>query len=147
MRVILKKEVAHLGEAGAIVNVAPGYGRNYLIPKGLAIPASDNSMRQLEHIQRIADAIRRKEEQAAKELASKLEMTAVSIRCKAGDDERLFGSVTKRDIAEALEAEGVVLDRRLIQMDGPIKTIGLHQLPVRLHRDVEAKIRVFVLRA
>lgn len=146
MLVILKKEVPNLGDAGAIVRVAPGYGRNYLIPRGFAIPASEGSVRELEHQQRVADAIRRKELAAAKELAERIGQVAITIRREAGDDDRLFGSVTNRDIAEALEAEGIELDRRTIELAEPIRAIGLFTVTVRLHREVEASVRVFVMR-
>jgi len=147
MRVILNKEVKNLGEAGEIVNVAPGYGRNYLIPQGLAIPASKGSVQQAEHQQRMGDAIRRKQLNSAKELGARIEETAVSIRREAGEDDKLFGSVTNRDIAEALASEGVTVDRRIIQVEEPIKAIGLYTVPIRLHRDVTANVRVFVIRA
>lgn len=147
MRVILKSEVPHLGDAGDIVKVAPGYGRNYLLPRGLAIPASEGSVKQIEHQKRVAEAIRRKQMAGAKELAAKLENMAVSIRREAGDDDRLFGSVTNRDIAEALAAEGIEVDRRAIQLEEPIKRICLVTVPIRLHRDVTASVRVYVIRA
>lgn len=147
MRVILKAEVPHLGDAGDIVKVAAGYGRNFLLPRGLAIPASDGSMRELEHQQRIAAAIKRKQLAGANELAAKLQNSAVSIRREAGDDDRLFGSVTNRDVAEALAAEGIVVDRRSIIIEEPIRGIGLFTLPIRLHREVSASVRVYVIRA
>lgn len=147
MRVILKSEVPNLGDAGDIVKVAPGYGRNFLLPRGLAIPASEGSVRELEHQQRVAAAIKRKQLAAAQELAGRLENSAVSIRREAGDDDRLFGSVTNRDVAEALEAEGIVVDRRSIIVDEPIRAIGLFTVPIRLHREVSASVRVYVIRA
>ena len=146
MRVILKKGVSNLGEAGEIVKVSPGYGRNYLIPRGLAIAASEGSVREAEHQQRVADAICRKQMNEAQELAAKLENVSVSIRRAAGEDDKLFGSVTNRDIAEALEAEGVELDRRLIKLDENIRAIGLYNVPVRLHKEVSADVRVYVIR-
>ncbi len=147
MRVILKQEVAQLGDAGDIVSVKPGYGRNYLIPRGLAVPASEGSVREAEHQQRVAEAIRRKNLAGAQGLAEKLEATAVSIRRETGEDEKLFGSVTNRDIAQALADEGIEIDRRTIQLDDPIKNIGLFTVPIRLHRDVTANVRVYVIRA
>ncbi len=147
MRVILKAEVPKLGDAGDIVKVAPGYGRNYLLPRGLAIPASEGSVRQLEHQKRVAEAIKRKQLAAAKELAKKLEDRAISIRREAGEDDRLFGSVTKRDIAAALVAEGIEVDRRMIQLDEPIRAIGLFTVGIRLHREVSGSVRVYVIRA
>jgi large subunit ribosomal protein L9 len=147
MRVILKQEVANLGDAGDLVSVRPGYGRNFLIPRGLAIPASDGSVRKLEHQQRVAEAIRRKQLKVSTDLSEKLEATAVSIRRETGDDDKLFGSVTNRDIAAALAEEGLEIDRRLIQLDEPIRAIGLFTVPVRLHSEVTANVRVYVIRA
>lgn len=147
MQVILKQEVANLGDAGDIVKVKPGYGRNYLIPRGFAIPATEGSLRQAEHQKRVADAIRRKNLSGARELKDKLEGTAVSIRRETGEDDKLFGSVTNRDIGEALAAEGIEIDRRSIVLADPIKSIGLFTVPVRLHRDVTANVRVYVIRA
>ncbi|MCO4743591.1 MAG: 50S ribosomal protein L9 [Proteobacteria bacterium] len=147
MRVILKAEVPHLGDAGDIVKVAAGYGRNFLIPRGLAIPASEGSVASLEHQQQVANAIRRKKLAANKALAEQIAGTAVSIRREAGEDDKLFGSVTNRDIAEALAAEGIELDRRLIQLDEPLRAIGLFTVPVRLHREIECAVRVYVIRS
>jgi len=147
MRVILKKEVPNLGEAGDIVNVKPGYGRNYLIPRGLAMPASEGSIKQVEHQKRLADAIRKQQLDSARTLGNKLSSTSVTIRRESGDDDRLFGSVTNRDIADALAAEGVEVDRRAIQLEDNIRTLGLFQVPVRLHRDVTATVKVYVMKA
>lgn len=147
MQLILKAEVLNLGDAGDIVKVKPGYGRNYLIPRGLAIPATEGSVRQADHQKRVADAIRRKNLSGARELKEKLEGTPVSIRRETGEDDRLFGSVTNRDIADALAAEGIQVDRRSIVLDDPIKSIGLFTVAVRLHRDVIANVRVYVIRA
>ena len=147
MRLILKSEVRNLGDAGDIVNVKPGYGRNFLIPRGLAIPATEGSVRQLEHHSKVADAIRRKNLQSSQQLKERLEGTAVSIRRETGEDDKLFGAVTNRDIAEALGAEGIEVDRRAIHLDEPIRSIGLFTVPVRLHRDVTASVRVYVIRA
>jgi large subunit ribosomal protein L9 len=146
MRVILKQEVHNLGDAGDIVKVAPGYGRNFLMPRGLAIPASEGSVRELEHQKRVAESIARKQLAAAKELAAKLEQAAITLRREAGDDDKLFGSVTNRDIVEALAAEGITVDRRSVQLDENIRSIGLFTVPVRLHRQVAANVRVFVIR-
>ncbi len=147
MRVILKAEVENLGDAGDIVKVSPGYGRNFLIPRGLAIPATEGSVKQADHEKTVADAIRRKQLGTSKSLAEKLESTAISIRRETGDDEKLFGSVTNRDVAEALAAEGIELDRRQIVLDEPIKSIGLFNVKVRLHSQVTASVRVYVIRA
>lgn len=147
MRVILNQEVPNLGDAGDIVNVSPGYGRNYLIPRGLAMVASEGSVKQAEHAKGVAESIRRKKLNEASALGEKLANAAVSIRRETGDDERLFGSVTNRDIAEALAEQGIEIDRRAIQIDEPIKSIGLFNVSVRLHREVTAEVRVYVIRA
>ncbi|TVQ90962.1 MAG: 50S ribosomal protein L9 [Deltaproteobacteria bacterium] len=147
MRVILKKEVQNLGEAGDIVNVKPGYGRNYLIPRGLAIPASEGSIKQVEHQQRLAEAIRKQQLEAARAIGAKLSGTSITIRREAGDDDKLFGSVTNRDIADALGAEGVEVDRRTILLEDNIRTLGLFQVPVRVHREVTALVKVYVMKA
>jgi large subunit ribosomal protein L9 len=147
MQVILKQDVPKLGDAGDIVKVSPGYGRNYLIPRGLAVPATSGSVAQSEHQQRVASAIKRKNLGDAAAKAEQLEGAAVSIRREAGEDDKLFGSVTKRDIVEALAAEGIEIDRRKLQLAEPLKQIGLFTVPVRLHRDVTANLRVYVIRA
>lgn len=147
MRVILKAEVENLGDAGDIVKVSPGFGRNFLIPRGLAIPATEGSVKQADHEKKVADAIRRKQLGASKSLAERLESTAISIRRETGDDEKLFGSVTNRDVADALAAEGITVDRRQIILDEPIKSIGLFNVKVRLHSQVTASVRVYVIRA
>ena len=147
MRVILKEEVQHLGDAGDIVTVSPGYGRNLLIPQGLAVLANEGSVAALEHQKRVAEAIRRKQLAGARELATRLEGTPISIRRETGEDDKLFGSVTKRDVAEALAKEGIEVDRKQIVLDDPLRSIGLFNVPVRLHRDVSANVRVYVIRA
>jgi large subunit ribosomal protein L9 len=147
MRVILKQEVHNLGEAGEIVKVAAGYGRNFLIPRGLAIPAFEGNVRQLDHQKRVADAIRRKQLASAKQLGTRLESLAVTIRREAGDDDKLFGSVTNRDIVDALHAEGIDVDRRAVVLDEHIRTIGLFTVPIRLHKTVQSSVRVYVIRS
>lgn len=147
MLVILKKEVENLGDAGDIVRVKPGYGRNFLIPRGLAIPANESNVAELAHQKKVAEAIRRKELAASQELAKKIGETAITIRREAGEDDKLFGSVTNRDIAEALAERGIEIDKRTIQLADPIRAIGLFPIAIRLGRDVAAELRVFVMRA
>jgi len=147
MLVILKKEVPNLGDAGDVVRVKPGYGRNYLIPQGLAIPANERNVNVLEHQKRMADAIRRKEIEAAQEVAKVIGETSITLRREAGEEDKLFGSVTNRDIAEALAERDIEIDKRTIQMPEAIRTTGLFPVKIRLHREVEAELRVFVVRA
>lgn len=145
MLVILKKEVHNLGEAGEIVKIRDGYGRNFLLPRGLAIPASESNVHVLEHQQRIADAIRRKERDGANTTAARINEIALTFRREAGEDKKLFGSVTNRDIAEALAAEGIQVDRKAILLEEPIRQIGLSDVTIRLHKDVSARLRVYVI--
>jgi large subunit ribosomal protein L9 len=147
MLVILKKEVENLGDAGDIVRVKPGYGRNFLIPRGLAIPANESNVAELAHQKKVAEAIKRKELGVAQELARKIGETAITIRREAGEDDKLFGSVTNRDVAEALAERGLEVDKRTIQLAEPIRSIGLFPITIRLTRDVAAELRVFVMRA
>jgi large subunit ribosomal protein L9 len=147
MLVILKKEVYNLGEAGQIVKVRNGYGRNFLIPQGFAIPAIESSVHILEHQKRMADAIRRKQLAGARALAEKIDKTELSFRRESGEDGKLFGSVTNRDIVDALAAEGLVVDRHAVQLSDPIRSIGIVEVVVRLHKEVAGKVRVIVAKA
>lgn len=147
MRVILKKTVKNLGDAGDSVKVTPGYGRNFLLPRGLAIAATEGSVAQQAHLDQLAAGIARKEVAVVKEVAAKLADLAITIAREAGEDDKLFGSVTKRDIAEALAAEGIELDRRLIDLNENLRAIGMYNVEVKLHKEVTAVIRVYVIRS
>jgi len=147
MLVILKKEVPNLGDAGQIVKVRNGYGRNFLIPQGMAIPAVESNVHVLQHQQRMAEAIRRKELAAAEALGQMISKTELSFRRESGDDGRLFGSVTSRDILEALASEGIQVGRHAVQLADAIRSIGIVEVPVRLHKAVTAKVRVIVAKA
>lgn len=147
MLIILKKEVHNLGDAGAVVKVRSGYGRNFLIPNGYAIPALETNVRVLEHQKSIAEAIRRKELSACKELGEKIAKLSLTFRREVGEEGKLFGSVTTKDIAEALAAEGIEIDRRTIQLDDPIRAIGVVDVGIRLHKEVTTRVRVFVAEA
>jgi large subunit ribosomal protein L9 len=146
MKVILQEEVANLGTTGEVVEVADGYGRNYLLPRSLAVLADERNTRRLDHQRRIAAARQSKVLAAAKELAAKISGTAVSIKRQAGAEDKIFGSVTNQDVQEALAAQGVEVDRRNIVLAEPIRNIGVFQVPVKVHRDVEASVKVYVIR-
>lgn len=145
MDVILTKDVDNLGRAGEIVRVKPGYGRNFLIPRGMALLATRGNMAQHEHhkrsIQREQEKIRAEYEKVAEQLKG----TSVSIARKAGKDDKLFGSVGVRDIVEALEAQHIALDRKLIQLPDPIRTVGTHEVLVRFTADVSVSLKVTVV--
>ena len=146
MKVILQSDVANLGSVGDLVTVSDGYGRNYLIPRGLAVLAVERNVKQLEHQKRVTAHRRARLESDAKELADKLTQTAVSIKRAAGEEDKLFGSVTNRDIAEALAEDGFELDRRSIVLDEPIRNIGVFTVPVKLGMGIEAAVKVYVIR-
>ena len=145
MSVILTKDVDKLGRAGEIVKVKPGYGRNYLLPRGLALAATRGNLAQLEHhrrqIEKEQEALRAEHERIAKSL----ENASVSIARKSGQDDKLFGSVTARDIVEALSAQNIEIDRRLIQLDEPLKATGTFEVPVRFSAEVQVSLKVNVI--
>ncbi|HWB78809.1 MAG TPA: 50S ribosomal protein L9 [Nannocystaceae bacterium] len=145
MDVILTKDVEKLGKAGEIIRVKPGYGRNFLIPRGLALLATRGNIAQHEHHRR---AIEREQEKIRAEhraIAKRLEGISVSIARKVGKDDKLFGSVGVRDIAEALEVQKVAVDRRLIHLPEPIRATGIYEVPVRFAADIEVPIKVTVV--
>jgi large subunit ribosomal protein L9 len=146
MKVILQEDVKHVGVVGDLVNVADGFGRNYLIPRGLAVLADDSNVKRLEHQKRVTAHKRARLEKESTALAEKLATTAVSIKRAAGDEDKLFGSVGNRDIAEALEAEGFSIDRKSIVLDEPIRNIGVFNVPVKLAMGVKASVKVYVIR-
>lgn len=145
MRVILQKDVQHLGQVGEIVKVKDGFARNFLVPRGMAIVADEQNVRRLGHQKRMAAAKAAKELAAAKVLAAQIEQNAVTIRRPAGEDGKLFGAVTNRDIAEAFAADGFTLDRRQIVLEEPIKSLGLFSIPVKFERGVQASVKVYVV--
>ena len=146
MEIILREDIENLGGRGQVVKVAAGYARNYLLPKRLAVAATEANKKIVEqerqsHLRREA-----KLEGEAKDLAQMLTGVAVTIPQKAGENDQLFGSVTARDIAEALEKQNYTIDRRKIQLDEPIRQLGEHTVSVRLHRSVSAEVKVNVVK-
>jgi len=144
IEVILKQEVEHLGERGDIVKVAPGYARNYLLPRKLALAVTAGNKKQIEFEKKAAAAKASEERAVAQALATRFAQVELTILRKVGESGQLYGSVTSADIAEALGAQGFEVDKRRIQLRDPIKEIGESQVPVRLHRDVTAQITVVV---
>lgn len=143
--VILQQDLKNLGKTGEVVKVRPGYARNYLLPKQLAAAATTKNMARIEHEQRAAAAKNAKAKVAAQELATKIGATAVSLTRKAGEEGKLFGAVTAKEIEAALAEKGVAVDRRKIQLDEPIKAVGTFQIPVKLGYDVTATIKLDVV--
>ncbi|MFZ5478049.1 MAG: 50S ribosomal protein L9 [Myxococcota bacterium] len=146
MKVILQEDVSNLGATGDVIDVADGYGRNFLLPRKLAVLADERNTRRLGHLKRLAANRQAKIVAAAKELAGKINGTAVSIKRQAAAEDKIFGSVTNQDIQEALAAQGVEVERRNIVLAEPIKNIGVFQVPVKVHKDVEANVKVYVIR-
>ena len=144
MRVILTQDVQNLGDMGEVVRVSPGYGRNYLVPQGLALPANERNARQFKHQIEQVERKKARLREAALEVVGKLTGTSVTIPRQVGEGDRLFGSVNTRDIEAALEAEGFEIDRRKIQVDKPIRELGVYRVNIKLHSDVRADIHVWV---
>lgn len=144
MEVILKEDVAKLGSRGDVVKVAEGYGRNYLLPRKLAIEASASNKAVIEQMK--AAAVRRsaKEKAQAEELSKQFDGLSVNFVRRSGEHEQLFGSVTSGDIAEALEKKGFNVDRRKVQLHEPLKTLGEFTVPIKLHKDVTAHLKVLI---
>lgn len=145
VEVILKKDVVDVGHAGELVNVRPGYARNYLIPQGLALLATEGNRRRFEEERRQIEQSAEREREAARVLAERIEEQSLTFSVRAGEEGRLFGSVTSADIAEQLEQAGIAVDRRLIRLDEPIKELGVYDVPVRLHADVQPEVKVWVV--
>lgn len=147
MEVLLLRDVDGLGEAGEVKRVADGYGRNFLIPRGLAVMASPGAIKQAQQAHQVALRRENKELQEAQSLAQALDGLSVTFQARAGDTDRLYGSITKANIAEALEAMlGQEVDRRKIELDESIKDLGTHAVTIRLAPGAEAKITVVVER-
>ncbi len=146
MKVILQKDFDGLGRIGDVLKVSDGYAFNFLIPRGIAVRADEGNVRQMRHIERLTEIKRKGQLEAARIEADRINGTAISLKRLAGEEDKLFGSVTNRDIAEALAAEGVEIDKRDIVLEEPIRSIGVYNVPIRVHRDVEAKLKVYVIR-
>ena len=146
MKVILREDVPDLGSAGQTVEVKDGYGRNFLFPRNLAIPATKANLRAIGQISKqkeLADRKRRREAEVIKEQIEKLEL---STEVLVGEDEKLFGSVTASDIAALLSAENVVVDKRAIELENPIKVLGVYTVPVKIDKDVTASLKLWVIK-
>lgn len=147
MRVILKEEVDNLGSIGAIVNVRDGYARNYLLPRGLATIANESNQRALEHHMKVLERKREKLVSAAKELAAKIEKTSVTVTKQVGEDEKIFGSVTSQELEDLLRADGFNISKKDILILDEIKKVGVYQAQVKLHAQIVAKFKVWVVGA
>jgi len=146
MKIVLRADVDNVGKKGDILDVADGFARNYLIPKGQAFRATKGVEKQAASMRRSRDVQDAKEREAGEAIARVLVPTVVRVPARAGSEGRLFGSVTTADLVEAVKAQtGVELDRRRVQLDEPIKSLGTHEVPVKLHSDVEFRVTVEVV--
>jgi large subunit ribosomal protein L9 len=147
MKLILKENIEHLGQIGDIVKVAPGYARNYLLPKGFAIEATDRNAKALEHAKRQLAYKKNKNLEAAKNLIAKLEALTIQLSHQAGEEGKLFGSVTNMEIAAFLKNNGFEIDRKKIVLAEPIKQLGEYNVPVKIHPEIAATLKVTVVAA
>ena len=146
MKVILIEEVPKLGKAGDQVDVAPGFARNFLLPRRLAVEATPQNLRALEQLKAAARQREDRLKREAETVAQQLKGVSLTISRRAGEQDHLFGSVTKMDIAEALAARGIRLDRKKIQLEEPIRALGTYTIPIRLRSDVAAEMQVQVVK-
>jgi len=145
MEVILREHVDNLGRRGEIVKVAPGYARNYLLPRKLALAVTENNKRQIERERAVAEARDLEEKMQADALGQRVSQTEVEIARRVGENDTLYGSVTSADIAQALLAKGFEIEKRKIQLSDPIKALGEFTVPVKIHRDVTSQVKVKVV--
>lgn len=146
MKIILKEGIKNLGNIGDVIEVKDGYARNFLLPKGLALEANPKNLKILEHEKRMREAAKKKEKEGAVALAQKLKDISCTVKVKAGEDDRIFGSVTPLDIKKALDSQGIDVDKKSISLVDNIKTLGIYHALVRLHPEVETKIKVWVVK-
>jgi large subunit ribosomal protein L9 len=146
-QVILKQDVDKLGDAGELVRVRPGFARNYLLPRGLAVVATGENVKQIEHERRIALAVSAKQRKVAEGAAAQIDGMTIDIPMQVGEGEKLFGSVTARDVAQALQSRGIEVDRKKLQLPDTIKTLGEHEITLKLGHDVSATFKVNVVAA
>ena len=146
MKIVLRSDVDNLGRRGDLIEVADGYARNYLVPRGMAMVATKGSLRQAEAMSRSRAVRDTRDREGAQSTKAQLEAARVTITARAGEGGRLFGSVTSSDVADAVESQAKIqLDRRKLHLDEPIKSLGVHEIPVRLHSDVTATLTVEVV--
>jgi len=145
MQIILTQDVENLGKAGELVSVRPGYGRNYLVPRGMAVSATVRNKNRLDHEKSLIEKRVAKERATATELAAKLNVMTLQFERNVGEDEKLFGSVTNRDITDQLKRAGVDIDHRWVALDQPVKALGKYEVPVRLAAGVTATLKFWVV--
>ena len=145
MEVILREHVEHLGRRGDVVKVAAGYGRNYLLPRKLALVVTDNNRRQIDREKKLAEVRDMEDQRAAEAVAERIGQIEIEIARRVGDNDTLYGSVTSADVAQALKAKGFDIDKRKIQMPEPLKALGENTIPIKIHHGVLAQVKVRVV--
>ncbi|GAC1516548.1 MAG: 50S ribosomal protein L9 [Gemmatimonadaceae bacterium] len=146
MEIILRQSIENLGKPGDIVKVKPGFARNYLLPRGLAYEATAGNRNRIAREKAKLEAAEQERRDAAQGIATKLESVSLTFSARVGEEGKLFGSVTAADIAHQLEAQGIHIERRLVDLHEPIKALGVYKVPIRLHADVKPEIRVWVIK-
>lgn len=146
MQVILQEDYASLGFVGDLVSVKPGFARNFLIPQKIALPANESNIKLLEHRRRVLEVKKSEKKGTATQLKDKIEGIELRIKHSAGEGDRLFGSVTTAELSKELEAAGFAIDRKLIKLEAPIKTLGEHFVDIKLHQEVSAQVKLIVER-
>jgi large subunit ribosomal protein L9 len=146
MEIILRQAVENLGKTGDVVNVKPGYARNYLLPHGLAYEATPGNLKRIQQERDRLEAAENERRGTAQGLAEKLEQVSLTFSARVGEEGKLFGSVTATDIAAQLEAQGYRVEKRQIDLHEPIKALGVYRVPIRLHADVKPEVRVWVIK-
>jgi large subunit ribosomal protein L9 len=146
MEVILRQAVENLGHPGDIVDVSAGFGRNYLLPRGLAYAATTGNKKRIEQEKQRLDAAESSRRASAQEIADKLAQVSLTFSARVGDEGKLFGSVTAADIAHQLEAQGFAIEKRHVDLHEPIRALGVYRVPVRLHADVKPEVKVWVIK-
>lgn len=146
MRLILRDDVSSLGKRGEVVKVAPGYGRNYLLPQGLAYEYSEANLKRVNKERKLHEIRMIKEKQEAEALGQKIAAVSCTIVKKVGESDTLYGSVTTAEIAESLAKEGYSIDKRKIHLEDPIKSLGIYSVPIRLHPEVTCELKVWVVK-
>ena len=146
MEIILRQAVENLGQPGDLVKVSAGYARNYLLPRGIAVPATEGNKRRIAQEKERLEAAEAGRRQAAEDYGQKIEQISLTFSARVGEEGKLFGSVTASDIQHQLEAQGYAIEKRQIDLHEPIKALGVYRIPIRLHADVKPEIKVWVIK-
>ncbi len=146
IEVILKEDIKSVGKAGDIVKVSPGFARNFLLPQGKAVQANPGNVKEMEHHKRAVQASQAKLKKQSEELANHIATLSVTIKKEAGEGDKLFGSVTSKDIADALRAQNILVDKKIVILAEPIKQLGIYEVSLKLHSEVTANVKVLVVK-